>query len=147
MSSEGEGGSPRRTLPEREPSTVVIRHEEQARVRKGWRGVGRLRAKRSVEVVPVHERFSLDEETLGERRVPLNENDSGRIEVLDDGSVSIPIYAEELVVTRRTVLKERVIIKKELTSRIEQVTAELRQEHVAIDTEGDVDVTGDLEEP
>jgi uncharacterized protein (TIGR02271 family) len=115
-------------------------------VRKGWRGVGFLRAKRGVEVVPVDERFSLDEETVGERRVPLNENDSGRIEILDDGSVSIPIYAEELVVTRRTVLKERVIIKKELTSRIEQVTAELRHEHVEIDTEGDVEVTGDLDE-
>ena len=94
----------------------------------------------------VDESFGLDLEALAEERVAPAVDDSGRIEMLPDGSVSIPIYEEVLVVTRRTVLKERVIISKEIATRSERVQTELRQEHVEIDVEGDVDVQGDLDE-
>ena len=73
-----------------------------------------------------------------------DEHDSGRIHVLPDGSVSIPIYSEELIVTRRTVLKERVIIRKEITTETTNVTTELHAEHVEIDSEGRVDIVGDI---
>jgi uncharacterized protein (TIGR02271 family) len=123
---------------------VVIRHEERAEVRKGWRGIGFVRARRSVEVVPVDEQFTLGLEELASKTVPPDDDDSGKIEVLPDGTVSIPIYVEELVVTRRTVLKERILIRKEIASRSERVQAELRREHVEIDAEGQAEVTGDL---
>jgi len=125
---------------------VVVRHEERAEVRKGWRRVGFLRARRRVEVVPVDETFGLDLEQLAHERVEPADNDSGRIEVLPDGSVSIPIYDEVLVVTRRTVLKERVIIRKEIAGRSERVQTELRREHVDVTVEGDAELTGDFDE-
>jgi len=42
--------------------------------------------------------------------------DSGEIEYLDDGSVSIPIIDEELVVYKRLVVRERVIVRKDAKS-------------------------------
>ena len=53
--------------------------------------------------------------------------------MLPDGSVSIPLFEEELVVTRRTVLRERVIVRKQLVSDWETVEVDLRREHVAFE--------------
>jgi uncharacterized protein (TIGR02271 family) len=74
-------------------------------------------------------------EELAHERIPAGEDDSGQIEVLPDGSVSIPLFEEELVVTRRQVLRERVVIRKELVTDWETVDVELRREHVAFDTD------------
>ena len=67
--------------------------------------------------------------------MPVGEDDSGEIEVLPDGSVSIPLFEEELVVTRRTVLRERVIVRKQLVSEWETVEADLRREQVVFEDE------------
>ena len=64
------------------------------------------------------ERFARQLEDVEHERVPAGEGDSGEIEVLPDGSVSIPLFEEELVVTRRTVLRERVIVRKQLVDRM-----------------------------
>jgi uncharacterized protein (TIGR02271 family) len=68
-------------------------------------------------------------------RVPVAPDDSGKIETLPDGSISIPLFEEELVVTRRTVLRERVIIRKEEVTEWERVEAELRRETVRFETD------------
>ncbi len=81
-----------------------------------------------------------DFEQLIEERVPVAEGDSGKIETLPDGSLSIPLYEEELVVTKRTILRERVIVRKEIAGRTQRVEAELRREHVEIDADDDVEV-------
>ena len=38
--------------------------------------------------------------------------DSGEIEYLDDGGISVPLIEEELVVLKRKVVRERVIVRK-----------------------------------
>jgi uncharacterized protein (TIGR02271 family) len=80
-------------------------------------------------------------EELRHERVPVDDGDSGRIETLPDGSISIPLYEEELVVSKRIVLRERVLIRKETVQRRERVTSELRREEVEIE-----DPLGDHEE-
>jgi uncharacterized protein (TIGR02271 family) len=72
-------------------------------------------------------------EELAQDRVPVRDGDSGRIETLPDGSVSIPLYEEELVVTKRIVLRERVLIRKETVTQRQRVTADLRREEVEIE--------------
>jgi uncharacterized protein (TIGR02271 family) len=72
--------------------------------------------------------------------VPVGEGDSGEIETLPDGSLSIPLYEEELVVSKRTVLRERVIIRKELAARTERVEAELRREQVELDADDNIEL-------
>jgi len=110
-------------------------HEEQASVSKRWEGVGIARARREVEHERVREEHPRERETLLQQRVPAGEDDSGQIETLPDGSISIPLFEEELVVTRRTVLRERVIIRKEHVTEWQRVEAELRHERVRFETD------------
>lgn len=58
----------------------------------------------------------IDFEQLVQERAPIGEDDSGEIETLPDGSLSIPLYEEELVVTNRTILRERIIVRKEISA-------------------------------
>ena len=67
------------------------------------------------------------------QRRPAGEEDSGEIETLPDGSVSIPVLEEELVVTKRVVVRERIIVHKDVATRTEHVETELRQERVELE--------------
>jgi uncharacterized protein (TIGR02271 family) len=108
----GTGGDESR--PHVEPDNPeVILHEEEASVGKRWRGVGYARVRREVEREQVQADYPRRLEQLAHERVPVGENDSGRVETLPDGSISIPLFEEELVVTKKTVLRERVLIRKE----------------------------------
>ena len=67
------------------------------------------------------------------RRVPAGEGDSGEIETLPDGSVSIPVLEEELVVSKRLVVRERIIVHKDVATRVERIETELRRERVELE--------------
>ena len=111
----------------------VVLHEEEATVGKRWEGVGSLHARRVVERGKVRAEFPRDREELVQERVPVSEGDSGEVEILPDGSVSIPLFEEELVITRETVLRERVIIRKENITELQRVQAELKRERVELE--------------
>lgn len=128
----GGGGESR---PLRSDDDSVVLHEEEATVGKRWEGVGYARVRREVDRERVREQHPLEREELVQQRVPVEENDSGQIETLADGSISIPLFEEELLVTRRTVLRERVVIRKEHVTEWQQVDVELRRERVSIDTD------------
>jgi uncharacterized protein (TIGR02271 family) len=115
---------------------ILIRHEEAVvDVDKTWRGIGLVRGRKRVDSHLVRELIPRGVENVLLERTPPNEDDSGRIETLPDGSISIPVYEEELVITKRIVLRERVIVRKETVVREERVEAELRRERVEV--EGD----------
>ena len=59
--------------------------------------------------------------------------DSGEIETLADGSISIPILEEELVLTKRVVVRERIIIHKDSTVDRRHIETELRKERVVVE--------------
>ena len=138
----GGGGRPRRPTSEE----ALVLHEEEASVDTRWEGVGHARFVREVERDRVAEDYPVRREQLFEERLPAGPDDSGRIETLPDGSISIPLFEEELVVTRRTVLRERVIIRKEEVTEWQRVEAELRRERVRVESgaapPGSVDVSG-----
>ena len=135
------GGGGSRPLRERPEETVIVRHEEElAGIDTDWRGVGFLRARKRTTTTKVREQARLEFEQLLQERVPVGEGDSGEIETLPDGSLSIPLYEEELVVSKRTVLRERVIIRKELAARTERVEAELRREQVELDADDNIEL-------
>ena len=95
----------------------------------------------------MREDLPLEFEQLAHERVPVAEGDSGEIETLADGSLSIPLYEEELVVTKRTVLRERVIVRKEIAARTERVEAELRREQVDFDVDDEIELIDERNEP
>ena len=61
--------------------------------------------------------------------------DSGKVETLPDGSISIPILEERLVVTKQTFVRERVIVSKDVETRTEHIEEELRREQVEVEAE------------
>jgi hypothetical protein len=44
--------------------------------------------------------------------VPVEGDDSGRVETLPDGSISIPVLEEQVVVSTRTVVRERLVVRR-----------------------------------
>jgi len=113
----------------------VVRYEEEPRVDIRTVPAGSVRARREVTSRHVRERHARHLEQLAHERVPVEEGDSGEVELLADGSVSVPLFEEELVVERRQVLRERVIIRKELVTEWQTVEVNLRREHVAFETD------------
>jgi uncharacterized protein (TIGR02271 family) len=129
MREELPGDGDRR--PRANPGFVL--HEEQAVVAKDWSDAMHGLARRVVEHHDVAEKHARRVEHLSEERVPVTDGDSGEIEVLPDGSISIPLFEEELVVTTRVVLRERVVIRKELVEDWQTVYATLRSEQAEVD--------------
>lgn len=127
---QGSGGGESRPL--RSDDEIVV-HEEDAQVGTRWEGVGSARFGRKVDTEHVAADFPKLREDLAYERVPVEDDDSGEIETLPDGSISIPLFEEELLVTRRTVLRERVIVRKENVTEWQRVDAELRRERFEID--------------
>ncbi len=120
--------------------TMLLRLEEEADVRaSGWRGVGFLRASKRVETVRVEEAVAQDREALDLERLPAAADDPGGVLTLEDGGISIPVYEEEVIVTRRVVLKERVVIRKRVETHTVPVSTEVRRERVEIDVDREIE--------
>ncbi len=101
---------------------------------------GRVRAVKQVEQETVTQRVPRGIEHADLDRVPVAEGDSGQVETLPDGSISIPVFEEQIVVEKRLVVRERVVLRKHTVYEEHEVTADLRRERLEIVTEGDVDV-------
>ncbi len=104
----------------------------------------------------VHARKHVDTETVTARvergtehadtereRVVDAERDSGEVETLEDGSLSIPVFEEQIVVTKRLVVRERVIVRKHTVYEEHEVSADLRRERLEVEAEGDVEISGE----
>ena len=132
MSRDSQEGSEIGAAEEHQP---LVRHEEVSAVAKTWRPKGSVRARKHVESVPVRESVPVEVERIEVEYVGAGDGDSGEIETLADGSISIPVYEEELVITRRPLLRERVVIRKHTATERVTVTDELRRERVEIDAD------------
>lgn len=121
--------------------TTVTRVEEEALVRMEEREEGTVRVHKYVDSQPVEHVVPrrMERAEMGEH-IPAAEDDSGEVEVLDDGSVSIPIFEEELVITKRLVVRERLIVRKVTEIDEHRLQTELRKERVEVQAEGDVDI-------
>ena len=119
-------------------TTEVIRREEDLTVTTTPREAGRVGVRKVVDteraatVVPVGtEQAELERHAVGEA-------DSGEVEVLPDGSVSIPVFQEELVIEKRLVVRERVIVRKHTVVEDRLVEADLRRERVEVEADPEV---------
>ena len=118
--------------------TDLIRQEEALTVGTSSQEAGRLGVRKVVDhelaatVVPVG-----TEHADVERR-PVAEADSGEVEVLPDGSVSIPVFQEEVVIETRLVVRERVIVRKHTVTEDRLVEADLRRERVEVEADSEI---------
>jgi uncharacterized protein (TIGR02271 family) len=129
--------------PQAEDDSITL-HEEQLKLGIQTEPYGTVRIRKSVEMERVEQEVPREVEELGDiERIAPSEEDSGEIETLADGSVSIPIFEEELVVTKRLVVRERIVTRKETTEDIERVVADLRREHVSLEADQGLEVEED----
>ena len=124
--------------PERPPAEqkTVPLHEEVLSVGKRAVERGRFRITTSTREREESVEQELDGETIEVVRVPVGRPVDAVPEPRQDGDVLIvPVLEEELVVTKRLVLKEELHIRKRTTRRIERVTATLRSQEAAVTRE------------
>jgi len=129
-------------------SPSVVRSEEELQVDTTRHEVGRVRARKVVDTEHVSQVVPRAIEHADVERVAPDRDDSGQVETLSDGSVSIPVVEERLVIQKQLVVIERVIIRKSRTTQDHQIEADLRREHVDIDVDPEISdrVSGDTSE-
>jgi len=111
----------------------MVRSEEELEVGVESRPVGAVSVAKRVETEHVGERVTRGVEHADIERADPAEHDSGEIETLPDGSVSVPVFEEQLVVEKRLVVRERIIIRKTTVEEEHLVEADLAREVVDVD--------------
>jgi uncharacterized protein (TIGR02271 family) len=119
---------------------TVARHEERLHVSRRVREQGAVRVHKRVETEHVKEHIPREVEEAAMERVGPNPEDSGQIETLPDGAISIPILEEELVITKRTVVRERLIIRKRTRTEQVPVEADLKRERVEVEADPGLEI-------
>lgn len=122
-----------------ERTAAVTVSEERLRVGTERQVVGSARAVKHVDVEQASSRVERGTEHADLERAVVDdvETDSGEVETLPDGSISIPVFEEQLVITKRLVVRERVIVRKHTVYQEQVVTAELRRERLEVEAVGD----------
>ena len=129
----------------------VVRREEEVVLGRVERDVGDVRMRKVVEERPFEDVVPRGIEHADFERVPADPEDAGDVRQLPDGSVSIPVFEEQLVVEKRVIVRERVLVRKRVESVPQQIRADLRREVVEVDVDPEaahrVHVDEDLREP
>ncbi len=118
----------------------LVRREEEATITPTPREAGAVRLRKRVDRLLARADVARHVENAMVERRPAQVGDSGQVETLADGSISIPIFEEEIVVTKRMVVRERLIVRKE--KRSEQVTVPLELKRERVEIEADESVRG-----
>ena len=114
----------------------LTRSEEELRVGTEDVALGQVRARKVVDHERVERVVPRDTEYADVERAAVEPGtDSGQVETLPDGSVSIPVFEEQLVVEKRLVVRERVIIRKYRVTEDQRIEADLRRERVEVETD------------
>lgn len=123
----------------------TVRHEERLNIETETVDAGSVHVRKHVETHPVEYSVPRDVEHVDTSgRIAAEEGDSGEVVVLEDGSVSIPVFEEILVVTKRLVVRERVIVRKHTVVDEYKLQTELRREHVSVDADDSINVVDNL---
>ena len=107
--------------------------EERLRTETETVESGRVRAVKRVDTERVEQLEQRGVEHADVERGEVLEGDSGEVITLEDGSLSIPVFEEQLVVTKRLVVRERVVVRKHTVYETERVEADLRRERVEVE--------------
>jgi len=116
----------------------VVRQEEELTVATHVQEAGRVGVRKVVDVERAEAVVGVGAEHADMERHPAAEGDSGEVEFLDDGSVSVPVFQEELVIEKRLVVRERVIIRKHTVIEDRLVEVDLRRERVEVEADAEV---------
>ena len=122
---------------DREADLTVRRSEEELRTGVRQRDAGAMNVQKNVRTEREEVRTPTRREEVDVERIPM-EGESR--EVLDgaqgafeEEEIIVQVFEEEVVVTKRVVLKEEIRIRKRVVEEVDVVEVDLRKEEVEID--------------
>ncbi len=121
-----------------EQDAALVRSEEELEISVATRQAGVVRVRKVLDQEHVEQVVSRGVEHADVEQAPPDEVDSGLVETLPDGSVSIPVFEEQLVVEKRLVVRERIIVRKHTVMDEHRVEADLRKERVEVDPDAQI---------
>jgi uncharacterized protein (TIGR02271 family) len=122
----------------RDNESTITRSEEELAIGRREQRAGEVDIHKRVETEHVRESIpTRREEVIVERR-PIEDASMSTSPRIEEDEVRIPVNEEELVVEKRTVPKEEIVVRKQERTENETVEADLRRERIDIDREGDV---------
>ena len=128
---EGEERTDR--ISEHEDDLRVQRTEEELAAGTREREAGEVRVRKNVRTDREQVEVPTRHEEVSVERVPV-EGEASEAEIGED-EVSVPVTEEEVVVSKRPVVKEEVRIRKDVVEDTEVVEEEVRREEIDIDDE------------
>jgi uncharacterized protein (TIGR02271 family) len=127
-----------------ETDNAMTRSEEELRIGTTQREVGRARLRKYIVSDNVTETVPVTREEVRVEREPITDANVGNATdgpALSEEEHEVTLRAEEPVVEKRVVPKERVRLDRDVVTEQETVSADVRKEEIEI--EGDVDRTRD----
>ncbi len=116
--------------------------EEQLAVGRRDHKAGEVEVHKEVETRHVRESVPVMHEEVTVERRPIQDGMHGKARIEED-EVRMPIHEEELVVDKRVVPTEEIVVKKREVVENETVEADLRRERADISKDGDVNLRDD----
>ena len=134
----GKRGAAPRTTDAGERIVRIPITEEEVRVGKRQVAAGEVEVRKTVETKHVEQPVTRRREEVEVERRPIQADQAGAPAEFKEGETRIPLMEEEVVVEKRPVAKEEVVIRKHAVEDTENVGADLRKERVDIDEKGRV---------
>ena len=110
----------------------VQRSEEEARVGTRGRKAGAVKVRKSVRTEREKVRVPKRREEIDIERVPGEGREASEAEIGEE-EIVVQVFEEEVVVSKRTVLREEIRIRKKVVEDEEVVEVDLRKEEVDIE--------------
>jgi len=110
----------------------LTRAEEELAIGKRQVQAGEVGVRKTVETERVEERVPVTREEVTVERRPLSA-DAGQDVTITDDEIRIPVMEEQLLVEKRIVPKEEIVIRKRAVTEEKTVEADLRRERVEYD--------------
>jgi len=115
------------------PQHLELR-EEQLVPHKEVREVGEVRIRTEVEEVPARAEAEVSREQLRLQHIPVNEAVQDRVAPWEeDGAFMVPVYEEQLVLTKQLVLREYLRVERVPTTERRQFEEMVRRERLVVD--------------
>jgi len=121
-------------------ATRLTRSEEELRIGKREVARGEARVAKRVETEHVREPVTVRREEVVIERRPVAEGAEAAASI-KEGEVRVPLMEEEVVVDKRPVVKEELVIGKKVVEDTEMVETDVRKERFEV--EGDTSVAAD----
>jgi uncharacterized protein (TIGR02271 family) len=110
----------------------LIRSEEELLIDREIKESGRVRLTKVTEATEIEEILPVHFECVDVQHTPPFDHDQGEVLSLPDGSLSVPVFEEQLVVQRTWVVRERVVLRKTTVTDHERIATTLKREVVEI---------------